>query len=78
MNMKSYQEDDDDADVLWVLPELFPGNHLGVVNEPNGEDEQAEQLHQHGGLKATQHNRNPMKTPHTFLTCLPCRLNSKC
>ncbi len=51
----SYHEDDDDADVFGVFPELVSRDHFGVVNEPNGEDNQTEQLHQHGGLK-TQHN----------------------
>lgn len=50
----SYHEDDDDADVFGILPELVSRDHFGVVDESNGEDEQAEQLHQHGGLKTHQ------------------------
>lgn len=68
--MKSYQEDSDDADVFGVLPELVSRNHLGVVDKSNGEDQQAEQLHQHGDLEATQHSSNPMRTTcHTYIQC---------
>lgn len=53
----SYREDDNDADIFGIFPELVTENHLGIVNDSNGEDEQTEYLHQHGGLKnnITQH-----------------------
>lgn len=47
----SYQDDDDDADVFGIFPELVSRDHFGVVSESDGEDEQTEQLHQHCGLK---------------------------
>lgn len=50
----SYHDYDEDADVFGIFPELLSGDHLGVVNDSEGEDEQTEQLHQHGGLKTQQ------------------------
>lgn len=41
----SYHKNDNDADVLWIFPELVSGDHSGIVKESDGEDEQAEQLH---------------------------------
>ena len=50
----SYREDDDDADVFGIFPELVPRDHAGVVNESKSEDEQTKQLHQHRGLKTQE------------------------
>lgn len=58
-NKASYQQNDDDADIFGVLPELISRYHLGVVNNSKGENEHTQQLHHHGGLKTPEDNTDP-------------------
>lgn len=47
----AYRNNGDDADVLGVSPELVPWDDPGVVDQAQAEDQQAQQLHQHGRLQ---------------------------
>lgn len=50
----AYRDNGNDADVFGVLPEFVPRDDSGVVDQPKGEDQQAEQLHQHGSLERSR------------------------
>lgn len=47
----AYRDYGNDADVFGVFPEFVSRDDSGVVNQSKGEDQQTEQLHQHGGLE---------------------------
>lgn len=51
-----YHEDDNDANVFGIFPELVSRDDFGVVDESESEDQQAEQLHQHGALETQQNS----------------------
>lgn len=55
----AYRDNGDDADVFGVLPELVPWDDSGVVDQPQAEDQQAQQLHQHGGLQHSAASLRP-------------------